>query len=65
MMSWRDRWWYMNYCWHRWRLERNHLAACDHILILEGHLGLDIEKVRIKRHRSHGFLVPPKDKEQR
>lgn len=49
MMSWKDRWWYTKYRWHRWRAERASIALSTHITIIGDHLGVDLDKVQIKR----------------
>lgn len=43
-----DRWWYFNYRWHKWRLERCMKGATAHINIIHG--GLGVEKLTFNTH---------------
>lgn len=43
----RDRWWYLNYTWHRWRLLKAAKSMAVHSQILS-HMGVDLEKMKIE-----------------
>lgn len=43
-----DRWWYFNYRWHRWRLERTGRAMAIHATILYDHFGQKPDDLQIK-----------------
>ena len=44
----RDHWWYFNYRWHHWRLNRAAKAMAVHATILHKTYGLEPEDLKIK-----------------
>jgi len=46
-MTLRDKWWYFNYRWHKWRLERSMKSCAAHIDILDS---MGVEKLNFRTY---------------